>query len=72
MALVTQPVGLDRAGQIARSAGVPGTQVWRVLDRGRDDAPVIVRTLARAAFEAGQRGGITVMLSSWPESYNFV
>ncbi|MGD9917646.1 MAG: divergent polysaccharide deacetylase family protein [Paenirhodobacter sp.] len=68
MGLVTQATGVDSAGQIAAAARLARAQVWRELDQRRDKAAVLVRTLSRAAFEASRRGGVTVMLSSWPES----
>jgi len=68
MAYVTQAIGIEGAAQIARNAGLPQASVWRVLDGRRDKAPVIERTLSRAAFEASRKGGVVVMLSAWPES----
>lgn len=68
MAYVTQAIGIEGAAQIARNAGLPQASVWRVLDSRRDKAPVIERTLSRAAFEASRKGGVVVMLSAWPES----
>ena len=68
LGLVTQSGGLNAADQLAAKDGVPHTTVWRVIDEGREKAPVIERMLGRASFEAAKGDGITVMLSAWPES----
>lgn len=68
LGLVTQRQGLNAAAQIAGSEGLPEAEIWRVLDTARDDAPVIERTLSRAAFEAQREGQVAVMISSWPQS----
>ncbi len=68
LGLVTQRQGLNAAAQIAGSEGLPEAELWRVLDTARDDAPVIERTLSRAAFEAQREGQVAVMISSWPQS----
>jgi len=63
MAYVTQPGGIG-----ARDSSTVSAAIWRVLDGKRDKAPVISRTLSRAAFEADKEGAVVVMLSAWPES----
>lgn len=68
LGLITQDQGLNAAGQIAGAEGLPGAEVWRVIDAGREDAPVVERMLGRAGFEAGREGRLVVMLSSWPQS----
>lgn len=66
--LITQPIGLDAASQIAKGEGVPQAQLWKVLDAGRESSAEIGRALDRAAFEGERKGSIAVMLSAWPES----
>ena len=66
MAYVTQSGGIG--AKAGAKAAVPRASIWRVLDAKRDKAPLITRTLARAAFEAGKEGSVVVMLHAWPES----
>ncbi|KEO56330.1 divergent polysaccharide deacetylase family protein [Thioclava pacifica] len=68
LGLVTLKVGFDSANQIAQSVGLPHAQAWRVVDGGREKAPVISRMLSRAGFEADRDGQVVVVLSAWPES----
>lgn len=68
MAYVPQELGMASALQIAASAELPRASIWRVLDARRDKAPVVTRTLSRAAFEAAREGRLVVMISAWPES----
>lgn len=68
MAYVPQDLGMASALQIAASAGLARASIWRVLDARREKAPVVTRTLSRAAFEAARDGKLVVMLSAWPES----
>lgn len=68
LGLVTQSGGLNAAEQLAAKEGVPHAQVWRVIDDGREKAPVIERMLGRAGFEATKGGAVAVMISAWPES----
>ncbi|MBD3786413.1 MAG: divergent polysaccharide deacetylase family protein [Sphingomonadales bacterium] len=68
LGLITQDQGLNAAAQIAGAEGLPGAEVWRVLDTGREDAPVVERMLGRAGFEASRDGRLVVMLTSWPQS----
>lgn len=68
MAYVPQELGMASALQIAASAELPRASIWRVLDARRDKAPVVTRTLSRAAFEAARDGKLVVMISAWPES----
>ena len=68
LGLVTQNGGLNAAEQLAKSGNIPSARVWRVLDTGREKAPMIDRMLDRAAFEAEKSGAVVVMLSTWPES----
>ncbi|WP_223633358.1 divergent polysaccharide deacetylase family protein [Rhodobacter sp. TJ_12] len=68
MVYVTQAVGMEAMSRgVTDDAGLQAT-IWRVLDARRDKAPVIARTLSRAAFEANRDGSVVVMLSAWPES----
>ena len=68
LGLVTQDRGLNAASQLAPSEGLGHAQIWRVLDAGRESAPVIQRTLERAAFEAERDGAVVVMLTAWPDT----
>jgi polysaccharide deacetylase 2 family uncharacterized protein YibQ len=68
LGLITQSGGLNAAEQLAEKEGVPHTKIWRVIDDGREKAPVIERMLGRAGFEASKDGAVAVMLSAWPES----
>lgn len=65
MIYVMQPAGV---GVLSDTGARLEARIWRELDRRRDKAPVIARTLARAAFEAGRDGAVVVMLSAWPDS----
>lgn len=66
--LIAQGKGLNPGWQQAEKADLPRARVWRVLDGGRDKAPVIKRTLERAEFEAARGQSVVVMLHAWPES----
>jgi len=68
LGLITQAGGLNAADQLAAKEGVPHARIWRVIDDGREKAPVIERMLGRAGFEASKDGAVAVMLSAWPES----
>lgn len=68
LGLITQEGGLNAADQLAAKEGVPHARIWRVIDDGREKAPVIERMLGRAGFEASKDGAVAVMLSAWPES----
>lgn len=68
LGLVTQSGGLNAADQLAAKEAVPHAMIWRVIDAGREKAPVIERMLGRASFEAAKGGAIAVMISAWPES----
>jgi polysaccharide deacetylase 2 family uncharacterized protein YibQ len=68
LGLVTQDRGLNAAYQLAPSEGLAQARIWRVLDAGRESAPVIERTLERAAFEAERDGSVVVMLTAWPDT----
>lgn len=68
LGLITQDQGLNAAAQIAGAEGLPEAEVWRVIDGGREDAPVVERMLGRAGFEASRDGRLVVMLTSWPQS----
>ncbi|MGO4854555.1 divergent polysaccharide deacetylase family protein [Phaeovulum sp. W22_SRMD_FR3] len=68
LGLVTQDRGLNAAYQLAPSEGLGQALIWRVLDAGRESAPVIQRTLERAAFEAERDGSVVVMLTAWPDT----
>ncbi len=66
--LIAQGNGLNPGWQQAEKAAMPRARIWRVLDGGRDKAPVIKRTLERAGFEAARGQSVVVMLHAWPES----
>lgn len=53
--------GLNAAETSARRAGVAAATAFRLLDDEDQRAPVITRYLDRAAFAAGQEGGVIVV-----------
>ena len=59
--LLTWPIGLNSADQMATSAGVPSAVIFRALDGEGERATVIRRYLGRAAFAAGQQGAAIVV-----------
>jgi polysaccharide deacetylase 2 family uncharacterized protein YibQ len=65
---VTYARGLNVAGQAAEGAGVPHASASKVLDEYQEHADAVVRTLEKAAFEAGQKGGTVVVAHAYPET----
>ncbi|CTQ50587.1 divergent polysaccharide deacetylase family protein [Jannaschia donghaensis] len=61
MGLLAHPAGLNTGVTTARREGVPATTLYRVLDDDAERAPVIVRYLDRATFEAAQDGTTVVL-----------
>lgn len=61
MGLLAYPDGLNSGVGTAQRAGVPATTLYRVLGEGNERAPVIVRFLDRATFEAAQDGATVVL-----------
>nr|WP_231703973.1 divergent polysaccharide deacetylase family protein [Cochlodiniinecator piscidefendens] len=59
--LVTYPLGLNAAQQVATSEGVPAVTVFRELDAGNERAHIIRRYLDRAAFRAAQEGQVVMV-----------
>jgi uncharacterized protein len=59
--LVAYPRGLNAAEQTATRAAVPAATLFREIDSERERATVITRYLDRAAFAAGQEGGVIVV-----------
>lgn len=66
--LITFDQGLNAADQVARREGVSAAVVFRTLDDGGEDAPVIRRYLDRAAFKAAQEGRVAVIGTARPET----
>jgi uncharacterized protein len=66
--LLTFDKGLNAADQIARRDGVPAAVIFRELDAGGEDAPLIRRYLDRAAFKAAQEGRVVVLGTTRPET----
>ncbi|GLS88012.1 hypothetical protein GCM10010873_29860 [Cypionkella aquatica] len=66
--LVTFDAGLNAADQVARREGVPAAVIFRDLDAGGEDSPLIRRYLDRAAFKAAQEGRVAVVGTTRPET----
>lgn len=66
--LVTLDQGLNAAAREARRAALPATTVFRRLDAAEEAAPVILRYLDRAAFQAAQSGQVAVIGSLRPQT----
>jgi uncharacterized protein len=66
--LLTFDKGLNAADQVARRDGVPAAVIFRELDAGGEDTPLIRRYLDRAAFKAAQEGRVVVLGSTRPET----
>jgi uncharacterized protein len=59
---------LNAADQVARRDGVPAALIFREMDAGGEDSPLIRRYLDRAAFKAAQEGRVVVLGSTRPET----
>ncbi|MEM8849776.1 MAG: divergent polysaccharide deacetylase family protein [Pseudomonadota bacterium] len=68
MGFVSYPGGLGSGVQTAIRQGVPAAQLYRVLDDQGQQAPMIVRFLDRATFEAAQDGSAIVVGRTTPET----
>ncbi|OYU40149.1 MAG: hypothetical protein CFE33_06200 [Pseudorhodobacter sp. PARRP1] len=66
--LVTFDAGLNAADQVARREDVPSALIFRDLDAGGEDTPLIRRYLDRAAFKAAQEGRVVVVGTTRPET----
>lgn len=66
--LVTFDAGLNAADQVARREDVPSVVIFRDLDAGGEDTPLIRRYLDRAAFKAAQEGRVVVVGTTRPET----
>ncbi len=59
--LITYDRGLNAAEQIARTANIPNTAIFRTLDSKNETASTIGRYLDRAAFKAAQDGQVVML-----------
>lgn len=66
--LVTSGRGLNTAGQIAASQGVPSVEIFRTLDEDLESVATIRRYLDRAAFKAAQDGHVVMLGHSYPNT----
>ncbi|WP_304797717.1 polysaccharide deacteylase family 2 protein [Pseudotabrizicola sp.] len=66
--LVTFDQGLNAADQVARREGLAAATIFRSIDDGAEDSPVIRRYLDRAAFKAAQEGRVVVIGVLRPET----
>ncbi|MDP4033074.1 MAG: divergent polysaccharide deacetylase family protein, partial [Pseudorhodobacter sp.] len=66
--LVTFDQGLNAADQVARREGLAAATIFRSIDGGNEDSPVIRRYLDRAAFKAAQEGRVIVIGTLRPET----
>ena len=66
--LIAGAFGLGGLEQAAARDGVPAARLYRVLDDEGQSAPVMLRLLDRAAFEAQQTGSSIVLGRSYPET----
>ena len=66
--IVTYDRGLGAAQQVAAREGLPHAVIFRELDAGGEDTPVIRRYLDRAAFKAAQEGQVLVIGQTRPET----
>ncbi len=66
--LITQPSGLNTVQKLALRDGVPSAVVFRDLDGAGQTAEQIRQVLDRAAFRAGQEGGVVVLGRLRPET----
>lgn len=66
--LVTFDQGLNAADQVARREGLAAATIFRSIDGGNEDSPVIRRYLDRAAFKAAQEGRVIVIGALRPET----
>jgi polysaccharide deacetylase 2 family uncharacterized protein YibQ len=67
-ALITYDQGLNSAQRAANQAGVKGVTVFRQLDGDNEPSVVIQRYLDRAAFKAGQDGGVVMFGRTYAET----
>jgi len=66
--LIAVAFGLGGLEQASARDGVPAARLYRVLDDEGQSAPVMLRLLDRAAFEARQTGSAIVLGRSYPET----
>ncbi len=66
--MLTYDKGLNAADQEARREDLPAAKVFRMIDGGNEEAPVIRRYLDRAAFKAAQDGHVVVVGHTRPET----
>lgn len=66
--LVLMDQGLNTAQQVAATAGVPHSLVFRTLDAERENASTVQRYLDRAAFKAGQEGSVVMIGHTYDET----
>ena len=66
--MLTYDRGLNAADQEARREDLPAAKVFRLIDGGSEEAPVIRRYLDRAAFKAAQEGQVVVVGHTRPET----
>ncbi len=66
--LVSMDQGLNTAQQVAATAGVPHSLVFRTLDADRENASTVQRYLDRAAFKAGQEGSVVMIGHTYDET----
>ena len=59
--ILTYDRGLNAADQEARREDLPAAKVFRMIDAGNEEAPLIRRYLDRAAFKAAQEGQVVVV-----------
>ena len=59
---------VEQAQEAAARDSVPAARLYRVLDDEGQSAPVMLRLLDRAAFEARQTGCAIVLDRSYPET----
>ncbi|MEQ3626507.1 MAG: divergent polysaccharide deacetylase family protein [Celeribacter sp.] len=60
--------GLNGAMREADSQNVPAALIFRALDDGREDAPLIQRYMDRAAFEAIKTGAVIMIGHTYPDT----
>ncbi|MEM7642356.1 MAG: divergent polysaccharide deacetylase family protein [Pseudomonadota bacterium] len=68
LGFVSYPGGLGSGVQTALREGVAAAQLYRVLDDQGQQAPMIMRFLDRATFEAAQDGSAIVVGRTTPET----
>lgn len=70
--LVSLDQGLNAAAREARRLALPATTIFRRLDAAEETAPVILRYLDRAAFQATQDGKVSVMGMLRPQTVDAI